>query len=87
MKVQSQIEHTTLGHLVTSSEIFYDPDPAKTIVKEDTALVDLYNEVPEILDSRNSVSPWVLRLKLDSKRVISRAVDMDFISNKINDLF
>lgn len=47
MKVQGEIEHTTLGHLIESSQIYYDPDPTMTIIKEDEKLVDLWNEVPD----------------------------------------
>jgi hypothetical protein len=32
---------------VDSSQIFYDPDPTKTVVKDDKLLVALYNEVPD----------------------------------------
>jgi len=49
----------------------------------------LYNEVPEINDNKSSVnvSPWLLRLKLDVTKVVSRALDMQFISKKLEDTF
>lgn len=43
-----KIEHTTLSHVVKSSAIYYDPDPTRTIVRDDEALVALYNDVPVI---------------------------------------
>ena len=46
MKVQGDIEHTTLGDLIDSTQIYYDPDPNKSVVKEDEMLIALYNEVP-----------------------------------------
>ena len=45
MKVQGLIEHTTMADLVDSSQIYYDPDPKKTCILDDTGLVELYNEV------------------------------------------
>ena len=33
------IEYTTLSQVVSSSSIFYDPEPDKTVVQEDAALV------------------------------------------------
>jgi len=45
MRVQGDIEHTTFADIVDSSQIYYDPDPLKTIVAEDSELVALYNEV------------------------------------------
>ncbi len=53
-------------------------------------LLALYNEVP--VDS-NGVSgedinsPWVLRMKLNSKNVLSRLIDMDFINKRLLDTF
>jgi DNA-directed RNA polymerase II subunit RPB1 len=47
-KLMSKIEHTTLSHIVKSSQIYYDPDPEKTVVREDEELLQLYNLVPEI---------------------------------------
>jgi DNA-directed RNA polymerase II subunit RPB1 len=41
-----KIEHTTLSDVVSSTAIYYDPDPQHTIVKDDQELVDLYMEVP-----------------------------------------
>lgn len=37
-----RIEHTTLSHVVKNSAIYYDPDPEKTIVKDDEQLLELY---------------------------------------------
>lgn len=35
LEVGNHIEHTTLANIVTSSAIYYDPDPTKTIIKDD----------------------------------------------------
>ena len=47
MKIQSTIEYTTLSHVVESSGIYYDPDPASTIIEEDKELVESYMDVPD----------------------------------------
>lgn len=47
-KLGMAIEYTTLAHVVSSSEIFYDPELDKTIIQDDVALVQLYNDVPVI---------------------------------------
>lgn len=46
-EVLSQMEYTTLGHVVEASEIYYDPDPTKTIIEEDMDLVESYWEMPD----------------------------------------
>ncbi len=50
-KLGMSIEHTTLAQVVSSSSIYYDPEPDRTIVAEDAALVQLYNDVP-VLDEQ-----------------------------------
>lgn len=49
-KLGMAIEYTTLAHVVSQSAIFYDPELDRTIVKDDTLLVQLYNDVPVVDD-------------------------------------
>jgi DNA-directed RNA polymerase II subunit RPB1 len=49
-KLGGLIEYTTLSHVVEKSGIYYDPDPERTLIKADEALVQLYNEVPVLED-------------------------------------
>lgn len=86
MKLQGDIEHTTFADIIESSQIYYDPDPHKTVISEDIDLVNLYNEVPDQNCTEN-MSPWVLRFKLDPKKVLSRTLDMNQISNKLVSTF
>lgn len=44
-KLGMLIEYATLYHVVSSSAIYYDPNPKKTCISEDAQLVQLYNEV------------------------------------------
>lgn len=87
MKVQGIIEHTTIDHVLKESGIFYDPDPQKTVIGEDQAIIDLYNEIMIPGDSKNVTSPWVLRLTLDEKKLINKQVDIDFIDRKLSESF
>jgi DNA-directed RNA polymerase II subunit RPB1 len=90
MKVQSNIEHTTLFDLIDSCQIYYDPDPTKTIIPEDESLIDLYNEIPINIGSTTAQeinSPWLLRFKLDPKQVLTRMIDMESISRKLLETF
>ncbi|CDW74169.1 dna-directed rna polymerase ii subunit rpb1-like [Stylonychia lemnae] len=86
MKIQNQIEHSNLSHLVESSSIYYEPNPNQTLIKEDERLLAMYNEVPELCNN-NINSPWVLRFKLDPKKIQSRDFSMDFIDKKIQSVF
>jgi DNA-directed RNA polymerase II subunit RPB1 len=82
------IEHTTLAHVVSSSSIFYDPEPDRTIVAEDAALVQLYNDVP-VLDeqAQQRPNPWLLRLELDREKMEHKGLRMSMIDKKLTDTF
>lgn len=47
-KLGAQIEYTNLSHLISDWGIYYDPDPNTTIIQEDKALVELYQETKEV---------------------------------------
>lgn len=91
-EIQTQIEHLTLGQLLSSSEIYYDPDPERTIVVEDQDLIDLYMIAPEApeLDANNRRipdSPWVLRMVLDSEAMAGQRLTIEDIASKVRSKF
>ena len=87
-KLGSLIEYTTLQHVVESSQIFYDPDPKKTIIKADEELVALYNEVPVLEEaSGDKVNPWVVRLQLDREKMVHKDLSISVIDKMLHDSF
>jgi DNA-directed RNA polymerase II subunit RPB1 len=85
----AQIEHTTLSHLVSATQIFYDPDPMNTIIKDDEQIIISYNDVlPEDANNHNEqFPPWVVRFEFDSEKIHTRHLSMDKISKKIEEAF
>lgn len=83
-----KIEHTTLNDVVRNSTIFYDPNPHKTLVKEDEELIQQYNEVPttDLLEGKKQ-SPWVLRFELDHDKVLFKNLSMSLIDKRIYEHF
>jgi DNA-directed RNA polymerase II subunit RPB1 len=69
MKVQSDIEFTTMADIVDRSQIFYDPNPKTTIISEDIPLVELYNEVTVATEIESINSPWLLRFELNQVKM------------------
>lgn len=86
-KIGGRIEHTTLSHVVKSSSIYYDPDPMKTIVREDEALIALYNDVSPIDVESLKLSPWLLRFELDNDKMLFKDLSMGLIEKKIYENF
>ncbi len=80
--VLCRLEHTTLRKVTANTAIYYDPDPQNTVIAEDQEFVNVYYEMPDFDQSR--ISPWLLRIELDRKRMTDKKLTMEQISEKIN---
>lgn len=83
--VLCRLEHTTLRKVTANTAIYYDPDPENTVIKEDQEFVNVYYEMPDFDPTR--ISPWLLRIELDRKRMTDKKLTMEAISEKINAAF
>jgi len=84
-EIGNKIEHTTLSNIVTSSAIYYDPDPAKTIIAADEALIEFHNMTSLDEPSSNNLSPWIIRFEIDGEKMIGRAMNIEQIDNKLHE--
>lgn len=82
--VQAAIQHTTLKDVTERTEIYYDPDPATTVVPEDRELVEQYFELEEV---PTGVSAWMLRIVMNKDMLLDRAITMDAIENSLKATF
>lgn len=80
--VLCRLEHTTLRKVTANTAIFYDPDPQNSVIAEDQEFVNVYYEMPDFDTSR--ISPWLLRIELDRKRMTDKKLTMEQIAEKIN---
>ena len=83
--VLSRLEHCTLRKLTPNTAIYYDPDPRNTVVLEDQEWVNSYYEMPDRVISQ--LSPWLLRIELDRKRLMGKNLTLERISEKISEGF
>lgn len=67
--------------MTANTAIYYDPDPLNTVIVEDQEWVSIYYEMPDFDVSR--ISPWLLRVELDRKRMTDKKLTMEQISEKI----
>ena len=83
------IEWTTLWHVLSSSAIYYDPEPDRTVIPDDQLLVQLYNDVPEMDEqpTYQRPNPWVLRLTLDREKMGHKGLRMSAIDKKLSETF
>ena len=68
--------------MTANTAIYYDPDPQNTVIAEDQEFVNVYYEMPDFDPTR--ISPWLLRIELDRKRMTDKKLTMEHISEKIN---
>ncbi|XP_050438042.1 DNA-directed RNA polymerase II subunit RPB1-like [Adelges cooleyi] len=80
--VLCRLEHTTLRKVTANTAIYYDPDPHNTVISEDQEFVDIYYEMPDFDPTK--ISPWLLRIELDRKKMTDKKLTMEAISEKIN---
>ncbi|XP_070388378.1 DNA-directed RNA polymerase II subunit RPB1 [Dermacentor albipictus] len=80
--VLCRLEHTTLRKVTANTAIYYDPDPQNTVISEDQEFVNVYYEMPDFDPTR--ISPWLLRVELDRKRMTDKKLTMEQIAEKIN---
>lgn len=64
-KIGNEMEHTTLSHIVTSSSIYYDPNPDETIIEVDKELIEYYKFTELNRAEPDALSPWIIRFELD----------------------
>ena len=60
--------------VTANTAIYYDPDPQNTVIAEDQEFVNVYYEMPDFDPTR--ISPWLLRIELDRKRMTGRLVSV-----------
>ncbi|CAD5117546.1 DgyrCDS6308 [Dimorphilus gyrociliatus] len=77
-----RLEHCTLRKVTANTAIYYDPRPQhNTVIPEDQDWVNIYYEMPDF--DPNRISPWLLRIELDLKRMTDKKLTMEQISEKI----
>lgn len=62
-----RLEHATLRKVTANTAIYYDPNPMDSVIEEDQEFVNVYYEMPDF--DVNRISPWLLRIELDRKRM------------------
>lgn len=77
----STLEKTTISQIANTSEVFFDPDPTKTVVPEDQDLI--FIEEKEMKDA----SPWVLRIEIAPVLLARKGITFKQVVRKIEEKF
>ena len=84
-KKLKEIQKTELRYITKTFKIYYDPysEKARTVLVDDIETLDLYQQF-SIEENCLSRSPWVIRIELDTAKLIERnLLDMTQIQAKI----
>lgn len=91
-----KMEHTTLGELVKTTAIHFDPDDLNTLIDEDTALLAQYKEFETMVSECANVnlsntaiskSKWLLRMEMDPETMLEKNITMDDIHFTLNNIY
>lgn len=86
--IMTVIEHTKLRDIVSACEILYDPDDNASLVEEDRAMIQQYNEFEALFDecieettqSKRERSKWVIRFHFDKISMLEKNITMDDVN-------
>jgi DNA-directed RNA polymerase II subunit RPB1 len=83
--VQSLLEYTVLGDVVKLSEIFYDPNVKETVVVKDIEFIKEFYEFEDEEVERviPRLSPWLLRIELNSAILVAKSITLTEIRDEI----
>ncbi|KAH9907090.1 uncharacterized protein B0H18DRAFT_1193799, partial [Fomitopsis serialis] len=88
-RVQKELAYTSLRTVTAAVEIWYDPDPTSTIIKEDGVFIESFFAIPdeEVEQKLHLQSPWLLHLELDRAKMIDRKLTMSYVAGRIAESF
>ena len=87
--VQRDLTNASLRAVTAAVEIWYDPDPTGTIIKEDEIFVESFFAIPDeqIESTLHLQSPWLFRLELDRAKMVDRKLTMPYVAGRISETF
>jgi len=83
VKLMNQLEFTTIKDLARCSEIYYDPDPNKTIIEADEDLI--WGDDSEA--NKKHWSPWLLRIEMEPHFLYRKDLKLKDITRTIEKFF
>ncbi|KAG2393795.1 hypothetical protein C9374_003559 [Naegleria lovaniensis] len=84
--VKDDLEYTTLGHVTSSTQIVYDPEPYESVIEEDREFIrELIDENKDQKLDSTTLNPWALRFELD--KMMMSEMTMSQVARKIKEEF
>ncbi|GKD39706.1 DNA-directed RNA polymerase II subunit 1 [Tanacetum coccineum] len=74
----------TPSFVTQATEVWYDPDPVITLIKEDVDFVKSHYEMLNEEIDPDKISPWLLRIELNQEMMVVKKLSMADITENIN---
>ena len=84
-KIGANIQFCVLSEVVASSDIYYDPEDSKTVVKEDQKFINDFLKYNLEEDIPEGLANWVIRYTIDKEALIYQQVRMRDIKKRIQE--
>lgn len=80
-EIANKFELTTLGDLVSSTSIYYDPNDEETNIQNDNTFMEIYKKFNEIdpINRDCKKLKWVLRFEFNRKELMNKNITMNDI--------
>lgn len=85
IKIGANIEHCLLNELVSKSDIYFDPNDKKTVVKSDEQFIKDYYKYSMDDETMEGLSNWVIRFTIDKESLIYEQIRMREIKKRLQD--
>lgn len=85
--LMNDIRTVRFKDIVTSSKIYFDPDDFDTNISDDRDFIALYKEFMLTTECDTGISPWLLRLELNKKKMHTYHVDMLHIHQILQEFY
>lgn len=83
--IANTIEYTTLRNFTKQVELWFDPYPKNTVIKEDSEFIkEYFKNTLSIRTNPIQFSKFVIRIVLDKTKIIYKQLRMNFIKLKID---
>ncbi|GJV20507.1 DNA-directed RNA polymerase II subunit 1 [Tanacetum coccineum] len=76
--------HDSPRSVTQATEVWYDPDPVITLIKEDVDFVKSHYEMSNEEIDPDKISPWLLRIELNREMMVVKKLSMADITENIN---
>ena len=90
--IMHRLEHTKLSDVVSTCEIYFDPDTMTTLIESDAGLMQQFSEFEKMMQECADIvasdnieqSKWVIRFGFDAEVMLQKNITMDDIHYAIN---